>query len=104
MRISIATLRTAAMLAALFLAVPGCTGGGETVVSGFGNGGNIIRTDELERVAEELASQPAIPAVSDDDLRAAFAAIREHALAGDPDAALVLLRVAARQREAGEKE
>lgn len=100
----IETLRTAAMLAALFLAVTGCTGGGETVVTGFGNGGNIFGTDALERVAEELAEQPAIPAVSDDDLRAAFAAIREHALAGDPDAALVLLRVAARQRKADEKE
>jgi hypothetical protein len=103
----IETLRSAAALAALAalgLAAPGCTGGGETVFNGIGNGGNIIGTDALERVAQELAEEPAIPAVTDDDLRAAFAAIREHALSGDPDAALVLLRVAARQREDAEEE
>ena len=83
----------------LLLAALGCTGGGETVISGLGNSNNLIGFDVLGRVADELAESPAIPAVSDDDLRAAFSAIRENALKGDPDAALVLLLVAGEQRE-----
>ena len=81
----------------LLLAALGC--GGETVISGLGNSNNLIGFDVLGRVADELAESPAIPAVSDDDLRAAFSAIRENALKGDPDAALVLLLVAGEQRE-----
>jgi hypothetical protein len=76
--------------------------GGEYVVAGFGNGGNVIGGDEVDRVANELANSPSIPAVSDDDLRDTFAAIRENALEGDPEAALVLLLVAARQRNESE--
>ena len=86
----------------LLLAALGCTGGGETVISGLGNSSNYIGFDVLGRVANELAESPAIPAVSDDDLRAAFSAIREDALAGDPKAALVLLLVAGEQREESE--
>lgn len=86
-------------IALVLLLALGCTGGGETVISGLGNSNNLIGFDVLGRVADELAESPAIPAVSDDDLRAAFAAIRENALRGDPDAALVLLLVAGEQRE-----
>jgi hypothetical protein len=89
--------RPIARLAALPLALLAC--GGETVVSGFGNSGNVIGEAVTDRVAQELAQAPAIPAVSDDDLRAAFAGIRERAFQGDTEAALVLLRVAAHQRE-----
>ena len=95
----IARFALALSLVAAF-ASPGCTGGGETVISGFGNNDNLIGTDVLGRVADELAESPAIPAVSDDDLRAAYSAIRENALKGDPEAALVLLLVAGEQREA----
>jgi hypothetical protein len=83
------------MVPILLLFVLGC--GGEIV--GMGNSGNVIGADALDRVAEALAESPAIPAVSDDDLRAAFSAIRENALKGDPDAALVLLLVAEEQRD-----
>jgi hypothetical protein len=83
----------------LLLVALGCTGGGETVITGLGNSNNLIGFDVLGRVADELAESPAIPAVSDDDLRAAFAAIRADALEGDPKAALVLLLVAGEQRE-----
>jgi hypothetical protein len=83
--------------ALLLLASLGC--GGETVVSGFGNNGNVFGVDVLGRVADELAKSPSVPAVSDDDLRAVFSAIREDALEGDPKAALVLLLVAGEQRE-----
>jgi hypothetical protein len=89
--------RCLAWIAALLLAVAGC--GGETVVSGVGNSGNVIGANVTDRLAHELAEAPAIPAVSDDDLRAAFAAIRARAVEGDAEAALVLLRVAAHQRE-----
>jgi hypothetical protein len=89
--------RHIAWLTALVLAVAGC--GGETVVSGFGNSGNLIGTQVDDRLARELAEAPAIPAVSDDDLRAAFSAIRDRALQGEADAALILVRVAAHQRE-----
>ena len=87
--------RRLALLVAI--AVFGCFG--ENVINGIGNGGNDIGQGVLDRVAHELAGQSAIPAVGDDDLRTAFDAIREHARSGDPDAALVLLRVAAIQRE-----
>ncbi|HXK24779.1 MAG TPA: hypothetical protein VMS55_19060 [Myxococcota bacterium] len=80
----------------------GC--GADTLVTGIGNGGNVIGADVLDRVAHELARQPAIPLVGDDELRVAFAAIRDRARSGDPDAALVLLRVAAIQREAAKKQ
>jgi hypothetical protein len=89
--------RSLAWLAVLPLALAGC--GGETVVSGFGNSGNVIGAEVTDQLAKELAQAPAIPAVSDDDLRTAFSAIRERAFQGDADAALVLLRVAAHQRE-----
>jgi hypothetical protein len=94
--------RALALLAALPVAWLGC--GADTLISGIGNSGNMIGVDVLERVAHELAHAKTTPAVSDDDLRASFSAIREHAVAGDPDAALVLLRVAALQRAAAEKQ
>ena len=94
--------RGVALLATL--AALGCGAGADTVISGFGNNGNVIGANVLELVAHELARQSSIPAVSDDDLLAAFGAIRDHARSGDPDAALVLLRVAAIQREAAKKQ
>lgn len=79
----------------------GCTGGAETAITGFGNGGNFIGTSGvLERAARELAMLEAIPEVSDEDLRGVFGAIRARALDGNPDAVLVLARVAALQRPA----
>jgi hypothetical protein len=88
-----------ALTAHWILTSAGCTGGGETVVSGIGNSGNVIGTNVSDQLAEELAQSPAIPPVSDDDLLAAWNAIRDKARSGDPDATLVVLRVAAEQRE-----
>jgi hypothetical protein len=85
------------------LGLLGCTGGGESVISGLGNSGNHIGTAALwQALAEELAEHGATPAVSDEDVRAVFDVIRRHALEGELDAALVLLRLAAEQGEAEE--
>ena len=90
--------RLAALLFLLAaLAAAAC--GGETVISGFGNNDNVIGIDVLGRVADELAKSPQTPQVSDDDLRATFSAIRDNALKGDPESALVLLLVAGEQRK-----
>ena len=88
-------------LAALLGLSSGC--GGETVISGIGNSGNVVgEGGMLELLADELAELEAVPAVADDELLAAWSAIRARARAGDADAALVVLRVAAHQREAAE--
>jgi hypothetical protein len=93
------------LLAAGFLAMlalgGACTGAGgaDAVIAGMGNNGNMIGVDVLERLARELANLESAPRVTDDELVTAFAALREHAQSGDPDAALVLLRVAALQRD-----
>ena len=81
------------------LGIFGCAGGGETVISGLGNSSNVIGSASLlELVAKELAIQQSTPTVSDEELGQAYAAIRTRALDGEPEAALVLLRVAAYQR------
>src|SRR5262245_39361621 len=91
------SVRRASALAALALTLASC--GADTLITGIANGGNTFAPDELDRVARELASLPAVPRVGSDDLLAVFTAIRERALAGDPQAAYVLLRVAAYQGE-----
>jgi hypothetical protein len=84
----------------ILLAAAGTAGcGAETLITGLGNSSNVIGANTVDLVALELARQPAIPAVGDDDLRAVFGAIRARALEGDGEAALVLLRLAAHQRE-----
>jgi hypothetical protein len=96
-------LATALAALALLPLATSCTGADATI-TGFGNNGNMIGIDVLERLAKELARVEPLPAVSDDDLRTAWSSIRQHALAGDPDASLVLLRVAALQRAESEEE
>jgi hypothetical protein len=91
------SMRRLAPLAALALLLPSC--GADTLITGIGNRGNTVGFDAVERLANELANAPTTPKIGDDDLRAVFATIREHALAGDPQAAFVLLRVAANQRQ-----
>ena len=99
--------RTAQLLFTLtalwILSTAGCTGGGDTVISGIGNGGNVIGASTSDQLAEELAESPAIPPVSDDDLLAAWNAIRDQARTGDPDATLLVLKVAAKQKEEREE-
>ena len=92
-------MRYLALALALGLAA-GCDfiGGGDTIVRG---NGNVVAKDEvLSRVAAALARFESTPEVSDEDIEAVYAVIREQALAGEMRAALVVLRVAERQREA----
>ena len=89
-----------ALLVVTLLALAGCTGGGDTVISGLGNSGNRIRTDAVvDDVARALAEQPGIPDVQDSDLLAAYESIRSRARDGELQATLVLLELAALQRE-----
>lgn len=89
-------------LAGLLLAaatLPGCDfiSGGETVISGSDN--LFVEDDTNDRIAAYLAGFDTTPPVTDDELRGLYARIRRRALDdGDPDAALVLLRIAAIQR------
>jgi hypothetical protein len=85
-------------LGMLSASVAGC--GGEIV--GIGNGGNRIGQGATEEVAEALAKHPGTPRVTDAELTRIFAAIFERATDGDPEAALIVLRVAEEQREADE--
>jgi len=71
-----------------------------SAVSGFGNGGNRVYADPTrDELAELLVSTGSAPDVSDEALRAIHEAISRRAAAGELDAALVVLQVAALQRE-----
>jgi len=73
--------------------------GGGSLIRGMGNSANRIYTNELpDEVAEAIAAAPAVPRVTDDELRATYLAIRDRATAGDLDAALVVFRIARIQR------
>jgi hypothetical protein len=79
----------------------GCAGGGDTVIGGLGNSGNHIGTAALwGSLAKALAAHEATPQVSDDEVRQIFAAIRGHAMEGQVEAALIVLKVAEEQRSA----
>lgn len=93
--------RAYACVAVLIASVAvGCTGGGETVISGFGNSDNYVGSAALwGALADEFADYEGTPKVSDEDLQLAFAAVRKRALEGDLDAALVLLKLSEEQRE-----
>jgi hypothetical protein len=76
-------------------------GVGDNFASGFGNGGNrFYATPVMDELAEQLASNEVVPPVTDEMLRAAFDAIAGRAARGEPDAALILFRVAEEQRRA----
>jgi hypothetical protein len=71
-----------------------------SAVSGFGNGGNRVYADPTrDELAELLVSTRSAPEVSDDALRRIHEAISRRAEAGELDAALVVLQVAALQRD-----
>lgn len=70
-------------------------------VSGFANTNNRIYTDPVrDELAELLVATKSAPEISDETLRAIHEAIGRRAAAGELDAALVVLKVAALQREA----
>ena len=92
-------------LAFIILALPGCTGGGETVISGLGNSNNYIgKDDEIRMLANALAKQAMVPAVTDEDIMTIYGKVRDKALEGDFQAAVVMLRLAAHQRAPKEDE
>lgn len=71
-----------------------------SAVSGFGNGGNRVYADPTrDELAELLVSTESAPGLTDEALRGVYEAIRRRAEAGELDAALVVLQVAALQRE-----
>jgi hypothetical protein len=79
-------------------------GVGDDVVTGLGNGGNrFYATPVMDELAEELAGNAVVPPVTDEMLRTAFDAIAGRAASGDPDAALILFRVAEEQRKTQSK-
>jgi len=74
-------------------------GMGDELVTGVGNGGNKFFVDGLnDELAEQLANHEAIPEVTDEMLVAAFTSIVARAREGDPEASLILFRVADQQR------
>jgi hypothetical protein len=76
-----------------------CAGGGDTVVSGIGNSGNLINSPLSEQVARILVKSNQAPRIGDEELRTVFGAIRQRALDGELEAAMVLFRVASLQHE-----
>jgi hypothetical protein len=89
----------ACVVAGGFGVAAGCTGGGDTVISGIGNSGNRIGADSWAEVAEQFAAHAAIPPVTDAEIERMFGAIRAKALEGDLDSAMVVLKLAEQQRE-----
>jgi len=91
------TLLFSISIALLFTA--GCTGGGETVISGLGNSGNYVgKDDEVAMLANALAKQSVVPRVTDGEIIKLYTNVQELALEGDFKASIVILRLAARQR------
>ncbi len=84
----------------LAVALAGAISCGGRVV-GVGNGGNRIfeAGGIAEALAEELAEDAATPEITDELLAEIFQSTVTHARAGDPEAALIVFRVAAEQRE-----
>ena len=89
---------------ALMVTLAGCEfiGGGDTVVTGHNN--VVVAEGVVDRVAVALAGFEATPLVTDEVLQRLYEQIREQALAGDMDATLVVLKVAAIQRMPEESE
>ena len=93
-----------ALIGAALLMLAACEfiGGGDTIVKG--NANTVVRDEVGQRVAAALARFDSTPTVTDADIQAVYGMIREQALAGELQAALVLLKVAERQRAAEEEE
>ena len=84
----------------VLITLTGCTGGGDNVVSGFGNSGNFFGVDaEAEMLARVLSDNPNLPDVSDEDLLRIYEVVRQAALDGDIRSSVVIYKLASRQRE-----
>lgn len=86
---------------ALGLALSSC-GGGKTAVVGIGNTGNNMGEglEQAEELAELFIESGAAPAVEDAVLGEIYRSFERQARKGDVQAALVVLAIAAEQREA----
>ena len=91
------------LVCVLAILAGGCSGGGRTAVIGFSNDGNSLGAGEVvDELAEVLALNDGTPRVTDDMVAEVFGAILAGARKGDPEAALIVLKVAEAQREAGQ--
>jgi hypothetical protein len=98
-------MKTKLLAVTLLITLAGCTGGGETVVSGFGNSGNFFGVDaEAEMLARVLSQDPNVPNVKDEDLLRIFDVVLASALDGDIRSSVVIYKLASRQREQNEEE
>jgi hypothetical protein len=89
---------SAMLLGSLVLMLSSCTGG-ETVVSGFGNSGNYFGVDaEVEMLARAFSNDANVPLVSDEELQQIHNVVKEQALAGDLRSAVVIYKLAVKQR------
>ncbi|SHG77924.1 hypothetical protein [Ferrimonas marina] len=76
-----------------------CTGGGETVISGIGNSGNRFGDEsDLELLARAVARHDGTESVTDEELAKIFVTLKQQAIDGNAESALVVYRVAAIQR------
>jgi hypothetical protein len=98
-------MKTKLLAVTMLIALAGCTGGGETVVSGFGNSGNFFGVDaEAEMLARALSQDPNVPDVKDEDLLRIYDVVLASALDGDIRSSVVIYKLASRQREKNEEE
>lgn len=97
-------MKTRLLAVAMLITLAGCTGGGETVVSGFGNSGNFFGVDaEAEMLARTLSQDPNVPDVKDEDLLRIYDVVLAAALDGDIRSSVVIYKLASRQREEDEE-
>jgi hypothetical protein len=96
MRVLVVIMAVLAMTSCDFI------GGGDTIVRGDDN--LVVRNPNRELVSRAFAQFEAVPRVSDADLQQMYAVIRRQALDGDLDATLVMLRLAAIQRQPVDEE
>ncbi len=98
-------MKTKLIAVAILITLAGCTGGGETVVSGIGNSGNFFGVDaEAEMLARALSQDPNVPDVKDEDLLKIYDVVLAAALDGDIRSSVVIYKLASRQREEKEEE
>jgi hypothetical protein len=79
--------------------------GGNIIIMGAGNSGNRFDTPSAsDELADLLAQWPGITPVTEEELAATFEALRRRAMEGDPEAALVLIKVAREQQRQAQQE
>ncbi len=98
-------MKTKLLAVAMLITLAGCTGGGETVVSGIGNSGNFFGVDaEAEMLARSLSHDPNVPDVKDEDLLKIYNVVLAAALDGDIRSSVVIYKLASRQRAESEED